>query len=100
MMTNLIVQPNKTGRTQKHSLITSSYKIKTYWNIFYKYGTEDMTEDTLTADTINQEVFNFPASSQRHYYHFQQDGTCQTDGLATMDKMTRCSASGPRDHRT
>ena len=26
--------------------------------------------------------------------------TCQTDGLAALDKMTRCSASGPRDHRT
>jgi len=26
--------------------------------------------------------------------------TCQTDGLAALDKMTRYSASGPRDHRT
>jgi len=26
--------------------------------------------------------------------------TCQTDGLAALNKMTRCSASGPRDHRT
>jgi len=30
-------------------LISSSYKIKTYWNIFYKYG---------TADTLTQEIFN------------------------------------------
>ena len=27
-----------TGRTQKHSLISSSYKIKTYWNIFINMG--------------------------------------------------------------
>ena len=26
--------------------------------------------------------------------------TCQRDGLAALDKMTRCFASGPRDHRT
>jgi len=26
--------------------------------------------------------------------------TCQTDGLAGLDKMARCSASGHRDHRT
>ena len=26
--------------------------------------------------------------------------TCQIDGLAMLDKMTRCSTSGPRDHRT
>jgi len=26
--------------------------------------------------------------------------TCQTDGLAALDKMTRCSTSGHRDHRT
>jgi len=31
--------------------------------------------------------------------HFSTS-TCQTDGLATLDKMTRCSASGPRDHQT
>jgi len=45
-----------TGWTQKHSLISSSYKIKSYWNIFYKYG---------TADTLTQEIFNFPARRQR-----------------------------------
>jgi hypothetical protein len=27
-----------TGWTQKHSLISSSYKIKTYWNIFINMG--------------------------------------------------------------
>jgi len=60
-----------TGWTQKHSLFSSSYKIKTYWNIFYKYGTADtltadtLTADTLTADTLTQEIFNFPARRQR-----------------------------------
>jgi len=29
---------NNTGWTQKHSLISSSYKIKTYWNIFINMG--------------------------------------------------------------
>ena len=48
-------------------MISSSYKIKTYWNIFYKYGTADtltadtLTADTLTADTLNQEIFNLSA---------------------------------------
>ena len=37
-------------------MISSSYKIKTYWNIFYKYG---------TSDTLTQEIFNFPAGRQR-----------------------------------
>jgi len=37
-------------------LISSSYKIKTYWNIFYKCG---------TAGTLSQEIFNFPARRQR-----------------------------------
>jgi len=54
-------------------------------------------------------------AAERHDCLFQQDGgrrtgillsarfstsTCQTDGLAVLDKMTRCSANGPRDHRT
>jgi hypothetical protein len=38
-------------------LISSSYKIKTYWNIFYKYGTADtLTADTLTADTLTADT--------------------------------------------
>jgi hypothetical protein len=49
-------QRQNTGRSQKHYLISSSYKIKTYWNIFYKYG---------TADTLIQEIFNFPTRRQR-----------------------------------
>ena len=31
--------------------------------------------------------------------HFSTS-TCQTDGFVALDKTTRCSASGPRDHRT
>jgi hypothetical protein len=37
-------------------LISSSYKIKTYWNIFINMG---------RADTLLQEIFNFPARRQR-----------------------------------
>ena len=48
-------QSEYTGWTQKHSLISSSYKIKTYWNIFNKYG---------TADTLTQEIFNFLAAAR------------------------------------
>jgi hypothetical protein len=40
----------------KHSLISSSYKIKTYWNIFINMG---------TADTLTGEIFNFLARRQR-----------------------------------
>jgi hypothetical protein len=40
-----------TGWPQKHSLVSSIYNIKTYWNIFNKYG---------TADTLTQEIFIFP----------------------------------------
>ena len=40
----------------KTLLDSSTYKIKTYWNIFYKYG---------TAGTLTQEIFNFPARLQR-----------------------------------
>jgi hypothetical protein len=40
-------------------LISSRYKIKTYWNIFIKYGTADtLTAGISTADTLTQEIFN------------------------------------------
>jgi len=37
-------------------MISSSYKIKTYWNIFINIG---------TADTLTREIFNFPARRQK-----------------------------------
>ena len=80
-----------TGWTQKHSLISSSYKIKTYWNIFINmYG---------TADTLTQEIFNFPARRQRAV-KCKMALTSQQRAWCVLEKMTRCSASGPRDHRT
>ena len=45
-----------TGWTQKPSLISSSYKNQNLLGYFYKYG---------TADTLTQEIFNFPARRQK-----------------------------------
>ena len=45
------------------------------------------------------EIFNFPARRQRAV-KCKMALTSQQRGLCVLDKMTRCSASGPRDHRT
>ena len=92
---------------------------------FYKYGTADtltsdtltadtltadtltaetLTADSLTADTLNagtltQEIFNFPDHRQMAV-KCKMAITSQQRGWCVLDKMTRCSASGPRDHRT
>ena len=76
----------------KHSLISSSYKIKTYWNIFYKYR---------TADTLTQEIFNFSARRQRAVkckmaLTSQQRGWCvlefhKTNSVVTVQRAFTCT---------
>jgi len=76
-------------------LISSSYKIKTLLEYFYKYG----TADTLTADTLTQETFNFPARRQRAVkckmaLTSQQRGWCvleihKTNSVVTVERAIK-----------
>jgi len=118
-----------TGRTQKQSLISSSYKIKTYWNIFINMGLQILRWHLAVRTFLNQHLPNRwigragqndqvlckwpPRSPDLNVCDFFLWGyvngrvhvpplhsTCQTNGLAALDKMTRCCASDPRDRRT